>query len=460
MLKKPRPLLLVGLAVFVVACNQARPTLPSLPTNTSLPATPTPSSAPTTAVLPSATALPSPAVQPTTPPTSVSSTVASSTPTTPPPEPTRPSASPTPESRFPPAVDLVPVLSGFQSPVFLTYAAETPPWESRVFVVERVGRIWVVENGQLQAVPFLDITDRVGSSASERGLLSVAFAPDFDTSEVFYVNYTDQRGDTVVARYRSLQGDPPQGDPASEQKLLEIAQPAGNHNGGQLQFGPDGYLYIGMGDGGRANDPWGNAQNPQVLLGKMLRIDVSGADAYRIPQDNPFLDWPDVRSEIWALGLRNPWRFSFDRTTGDLYIGDVGQNVYEEVNFRPAHSGGGENYGWDVMESTHCFEPQQGCEQAGLILPVAEYDHGFGCSVTGGYVYRGTHYPMLTGVYFFGDFCSGRIWGLRQRSSGEWSMALLLDSDVAISSFGEDAAGEIYVIGYGDGTIYQLIALP
>jgi glucose/arabinose dehydrogenase len=352
------------------------------------------------------------------------------------------------------------VLSGFESPVFLTHAAETPPWDSRVFVVEKGGRILVVESGQVRPGPFLDIVERVGSSGSEQGLLSVAFPPDFDASEVFYVNYTDRRGDTVVARYRLLQRDPPQGDPTSEQKLLEITQPAGNHNGGQIEFGPDGYMYIGMGDGGRAGDPWGNAQNPQVLLGKMLRIDVSGGDGYRIPGDNPFLDWPDVRSEIWALGLRNPWRFSFDRATGDLYVADVGQNVYEEVNVQPAHSTGGENYGWDVMESTHCFEPQQGCDQSGLILPLAEYDHGFGCSVTGGYVYRGTRYPALTGVYVFGDFCSGRIWGLRQTSSGEWNTSLLLESGVAISSFGEDAAGEIYILGYRDGTIYHLTALP
>jgi glucose/arabinose dehydrogenase len=326
--------------------------------------------------------------------------------------------------------------------------------------VEKAGRVLLVEGDRVLDVPFLDITDRVGSSASEQGLLSVAFPADFDIDRVFYVNYTDLRGDTVVARYAMMPGDPPRGDPSSEQKLLEIAQPAGNHNGGQLQFGPDGYLYIGTGDGGRAGDPWGNAQDPGALLGKMLRIDVDGADNYRIPSDNPFLDRSEVRSEIWALGLRNPWRFSFDRVTGDLLIADVGQNMYEEVNFQPAHSSGGENYGWDIMEGSQCFEPKRDCDATGLMLPVTEYDHSQGCSVTGGHVYRGMNYPGLRGVYLFGDFCLGKIWGLRRTSSGEWETALLLDSDLAISSFGEDAQGEQYIVNYKDGTIHRLIALP
>jgi glucose/arabinose dehydrogenase len=242
--------------------------------------------------------------------------------------------------------------------------------------------------------------------------------------------------------------------------LLRIDQPAANHNGGQLQFGPDGYLYIGMGDGGRAGDPWGNAQNPDVLLGKLLRIDVAGEGAYRIPPDNPFVDRSNVRPEIWALGLRNPWRYSFDAMTQDFYVADVGQNTYEEVDFQSAGSGGGENYGWDVMEGRHCFEPASGCDTTGLVLPVAEYDHSLGCSITGGYVYRGSRYPALNGVYFFGDYCSGRIWGLRRQDGGRWQMALLQESGVTISSFGEDAGGELYVLNYGDGMIYRLIAQP
>ena len=255
-------------------------------------------------------------------------------------------------------------------------------------------------------------------------------------------------------------GDPDQGDPGSEQIILRVEQPAANHNGGQIQFGPDGYLYIGTGDGGQAGDPWGNAQNPGALLGKMLRIDVMGADAYEIPSDNPLLDQPGAHPEIWATGTRNPWRFSFDRATGDLYIADVGQNLYEEVNFQPAASRGGENYGWDVMEGNHCFEPATGCDVEGLVLPVAEYDPGLGCSITGGYVYRGSRYPDMAGVYFYGDFCSGNIWGLRQDEAGDWETALLLETDLSISTFGEDAEGELYVASYNDGIVYQLVASP
>jgi glucose/arabinose dehydrogenase len=355
---------------------------------------------------------------------------------------------------FPSAITLEPVFSGFKRPVYVAHAGDP----SRLFVVEKMGRIWLIEDGQSQQALFLDISDRVGSTGSEQGLFSVAFPPDFATSGAFYVDYTDRRGDTVIARYRVLAEHPHQGDPASEQILLQIDQPAENHNGGQLQFGPDGYLYIGMGDGGRAGDPWGNAQNLNVLLGKLLRIDVTTSETYTIPPNNPFIGQSAARPEIWALGLRNPWRFSFDRATGDLFIADVGQNKYEEVDFQPANSSGGENYGWDRMEGTHCFEPATDCNPGGLVLPIAEYDHSLGCSITGGYVYRGTRYPQLVGIYLFGDYCSGRIWGLRREPSGEWRMELLLESQVQISSFGEDAAGEIYVVGYNDGAIYHVVA--
>jgi glucose/arabinose dehydrogenase len=443
MSEKPLLFIWIGLVILVVACSQTQPTPVILPTGRLVPATPASGSAPATS---------SPAADT---PLIVSPTAGSL-----PVEPTRSDSLQPQDEAFLPIIGLEPFMTGFEDPVYLTYASEAPPWASRLFVVEKTGRIQVVENGQVQPAPFLDIVDRVGSKGNEQGLLSVAFPPNFDTSEVFYVDYTDLRGNTVVARYELMGRDPPQGDPNSEQKLLGIVQPASNHNGGQLQFGPDGYLYIGTGDGGRAGDPWGNAQNPGVLLGKMLRIDVGGSDTYRIPSNNRFLDWPDARSEIWALGLRNPWRFSFDRATGDLYIADVGQNTYEEVNFQPAQSTGGENYGWNIMEGGHCFAPARECDSTGLILPVAEYDHKLGCSVTGGYVYRGGRYPKMTGVYFFGDFCSGLIWGLRRRASGEWDMALLLESDVAISSFGQDGAGELYVLDYNDGTIYRLIAAP
>jgi len=371
------------------------------------------------------------------------------------PTPIAPILSPTP-APFPPIVVLEPAFTGFQAPVYLTHAGE----ESRLFVVEKAGRIRVIENGQISSTAFLDITHRVESRGSEQGLLSVAFPPDFAASGVFYVNYTDRGGDTVVARYRLRKDDPDQANPDSEETILRIEQPASNHNGGQLQFGPNGYLYIGMGDGGEAGDPLGNAQNPQVLLGKMLRVEVPGSGSYRIPNDNPFVGRHDVRSEIWALGLRNPWRFSFDRVRGDLYIADVGQDRYEEVNCQLSGNTGGENYGWDLMEASHCFEPPTGCDPTELVLPVAEYDHTWGCSITGGYVYRGARYPQIYGVYFFGDFCSGRIWGLWREASGAWKAALLLETEVNISSFGEDAAGEIYAIGYDDSTIYRIIAAP
>jgi glucose/arabinose dehydrogenase len=463
-------LVLIGLCVLVAACSPvASPTSP--PHSTISPSTPlarttlvvtsSPSATPTLKTMPTptyTTGLPetaqaghvtptAPVVNPTWTPSVEPLPTTTSTPT--PPQPT-----------FPPSIALEPALTGFQAPVYVTHVGEDPSGASRLFVVEKGGRIYLVENSVVQPTPFLDITDRVGSEGSEQGLLSVAFPPDFTASGLFYVDYTDLRGDTVVARYRLLAGDVRQADPNTEQKILQIEQPASNHNGGQLQFGPDGYLYIGMGDGGRAGDPWGNAQNPDVLLGKLLRISVPGTETYTVPDDNPFLGRPDARPEIWALGVRNPWRFAFDRATGDLYIADVGQNQYEEVDFQSAASPGGENYGWDLMEANHCFEPPVGCDTSGLVLPVAEYDHTQGCSITGGYVYRGTRYPQMAGVYFFSDFCSGNIWGLRRESSGEWKMALLLNTGVSISSFGEDAAGEIYVVGYRDGIIYHLVASP
>ena len=463
-------LVLIGLWALVTACSPAAsPTSPARSTfspstpsaRTTLALTSSPSATPTLKTMPTpthTTGLPETAPAGHVTPTvrGVSPTLTASTE----PAPTSPPTPPPPIPTFPPGIALEPAFTGFQEPVYVTHAGEDSSGASRLFIVEKGGRIFLVENSVVQPTPFLDITDRVGSEGSEQGLLSVAFPPDFTASGLFYVDYTDQRGDTVVARYQLLAGESRQADSNSEQKILQIEQPAANHNGGQLQFGPDGYLYIGMGDGGRAGDPWGNAQNPDVLLGKLLRISVTGTETYTVPGDNPFLGRPDARPEIWALGVRNPWRFAFDRATGDLYIADVGQNQYEEVDFQPAASPGGENYGWDLMEASHCFEPPAGCDTSGLVLPVAEYDHTQGCSITGGYIYRGTRYPQMAGVYFFGDFCSGNIWGLRQESSGEWKMALLLNTGVSISSFGEDATGEIYVVGYSDGIIYHLVASP
>jgi glucose/arabinose dehydrogenase len=412
------------------------------------PTPPPPAATPPAAIAPTATTQSATTTQP--PATATALTEA---------EPTAPSQAAAPVSAaFPPRIQLEPAFAGFVKPVYLTHAGDP----TQLYVVEQAGRIQLIVNGQTQPEPFLDITDRVGADASERGLLSVAFPPDYTESLQFYVNYTDRRGDTVIARFRRLADDPRRADPASEEQILQIAQPAPNHNGGQLQFGPDGALYIGMGDGGRAGDPWGNAQNLQALLGKLLRIQVTGVATYTIPADNPFVGQAAdaARPEIWASGLRNPWRFSFDRATGDLYIADVGQNQYEEVNFQPADSRGGENYGWNVMEGAHCYKPPAACGAQGLTLPIAEYDHSQGCSITGGYVYRGASFPQLVGVYFFGDFCSGRIWGARQAADGTWQTADLLQQPLAISSFGEDAAGELYVLDYGRGEVLHIVAQP
>jgi glucose/arabinose dehydrogenase len=356
---------------------------------------------------------------------------------------------------FPPAVSLELAWGGFQRPVYLAHAGD----ESRLYLVEQAGKVYLLEDGRPEPTVFLDITDRVLSQGSEQGLLSIAFPAETLGSGEFYVNYTDSQGNTVVARYRLSDGDPRQADPSSEEFVIQIVQPAVNHNGGQLQFGPDGYLYVGMGDGGRGGDPWGNAQDPNTMLGKMLRLDVIGSENYRVPATNPFVGQDGFRSEIWALGLRNPWRFAFDRVTGDLFIGDVGQNRYEEIHLQPADSGGGENYGWDIVEGSYCFEPESGCDASGLEMPIAEYDHGQGCSVTGGAVYRGSRYPQMVGVYFYGDFCSGSIWGLWRNVTGEWTSALLLQTSLSISSFGEDAAGELYVLDYSGGSVHHLIAV-
>lgn len=348
-------------------------------------------------------------------------------------------------------VDLTRVASGLQNPVDIQAPHDG---SGRLFLVEQPGRIRILQNGSLLPAPFLDIQNRV-ASGGESGLLGLALAPGFPEQPWFYVNYTDLDGNTAVARYRHS-GDPNRADPSSEQILLTIEQPFSNHNGGQLQFGPDGYLYIGTGDGGSGGDPRNNGQDRSVLLGKMLRIDVEpGLSTYRIPPDNPFVNDPAARDEIWALGLRNPWRYSFDRDTGDLWIGDVGQSRAEEISFQPSSSTGGENYGWRRMEGLQCFEG--GCSQAGLTLPVIEYPRTLGVSVTGGYVYRGSASPGLRGTYVYGDFGSGRIWGLRLVRSGPVN-DLLLDSPHAISSFGEDESGELYLASHGEGSIYRLDA--
>ncbi|MGC8782353.1 MAG: PQQ-dependent sugar dehydrogenase, partial [Anaerolineae bacterium] len=381
-------------------------------------------------------------------PTPTASPTASSTPT--------PADTPTPTATPSawPQLAFTPVVAGLKAPVHIAHAADG---SGRLFFVEQAGRILIFVNGALRSTPFLDITDRV-SCCGERGLLSVAFPPTGSGSpDRFYVNYTDRSGNTVIGRYR-LTADPDVADPTSEQVVLTVAQPYANHNGGQLAFGPnDGYLYIGMGDGGSAGDPQNRAQNGGELLGKLLRLDVeTGAPAtYTVPASNPFTQTAGYRGEIWALGLRNPWRFAFDRMTGDLYIGDVGQNLYEEVNFQPADSRGGENYGWRIMEGLHCYNAAT-CSSVGLTLPVVEYDHTQGCSITGGVIYRGGQFPRLQGVYLYGDYCSGRIWGLR-RAAGGWETQQLAATSFRISTFGEDEAGEIYVADYAAGVIYRIV---
>lgn len=354
-------------------------------------------------------------------------------------------------------VQVIPVAAGLAQPVFLTHSGDG---SGRSFIVEKPGTIRILADGRLRETPFLDIRDRVGARGSEQGLLGLAFPPDFARRGVFFVNYTDRNGDTVVARF-SLTADPDRADPASERLVLKIAQPAANHNGGMLAFGPDGRLYIGMGDGGGAGDVYRNGQNPDTLLGKLLRLDVTTDPArpYTIPADNPWVaalwNGQDVRDEVWAVGLRNPWRFSFDRATGDLWIADVGQNVYEEVNRAPAGSAGGLNYGWPIMEGAHCYPGSAACQQAGLTLPVVEYTHGAdGCSITGGYVYRGSLSPALAGAYLYSDYCSGKIWGLA-RDGDTWRSVELLDTDLNISSFGEDEAGEVYVVDLKGG-VYRV----
>jgi glucose/arabinose dehydrogenase len=349
-----------------------------------------------------------------------------------------------------PRLTLQPVASGFSSPLGIENAADG---SDRLFVLQQGGQIRIISGGSVLPMPFLDITSLV-STGSERGLLGLAFHPNYVTNGFIYVNYT-RAGDgaTVIARYNRSASNPNQVDPTSARVLLTVAQPFANHNGGQLRFGPDGYLYIGLGDGGSGNDPGNRAQNLTTLLGKMLRIDVDAAPLYGIPAGNPF------QNEIWALGLRNPWRFSFDRVNGDLFIADVGQNAWEEINFQAVGTGAGANYGWRVMEGAHCTGLGGGapCFDPSFTRPILEYGHAEGCSITGGYRYRSGAYPVLTGRFVYGDFCSGRIWGATQGAAG-WTTTPLLIAGFNISTFGEDETGEIYVAAYNTGTIYRITA--
>jgi glucose/arabinose dehydrogenase len=338
---------------------------------------------------------------------------------------------------------------GLESPVYVTHAGDG---SGRLFVVEQTGVILIIRAGRLLPRPFLDIRGRV-IAGGEMGLLSVAFHPQYARNGRFFVNYTADGASlrTVIAEYRVSAADANVAEPAGR-VLLEIAQPYRNHNGGLNLFGPDGMLYIGMGDGGSGGDPHNNGQRLDTLLGKLLRIDVDGAAPYRVPPDNPFVGRSGARGEIWAYGLRNPWRFSFDRTTGRLFLADVGQNQWEEIDL--IQKGG--NYGWRTMEGAHCFNPPDGCSRTGLILPIAEYGREGGCSITGGYLYRGGRIRDLVGRYLFGDYCSGTLWALRD-DGGRWVRESLLDTGLRINSFGEDQAGELYVVDHR-GTVQQLVS--
>ena len=364
---------------------------------------------------------------------------------------------PTPVEAMPLApVELEPAFPGIELDrmVLLTYADDE---SGRLFVVLQPGRIVVFENdpGVESAQTFLDIRERVNDAGNEEGLLGLAFDPAFAENGHFYVYYTASRPRrSVVSRFSLSAGDANRADPDSELVFLEVEQPYRNHNGGHLAFGPDGMLYVGLGDGGSSGDPRGNGQDTSTLLGSILRIDVSALDelgSYAAPPDNPFAGGEEAaRGEIWAYGLRNPWRFSFDRVTGDLWAADVGQNLYEEVNVvRP-----GLNYGWNVMEGSHCYR-REGCDTRGLELPVVEYGRDGGCSVTGGYVYRGRRLPSLYGAYLYGDFCSGKIWALRHDGAAVTEQMLIADTGLSISSFGEDASGEVYVLTF-EGAVYRL----
>jgi glucose/arabinose dehydrogenase len=337
----------------------------------------------------------------------------------------------------------------FRSPVYLT----SPPGDPRLFVVEQAGRIVIVRNGSALSEPFLDISSRV-KSGGEQGLLSMAFHPDHRTNGQFFVNFTDRQGDTHVERF-TVTTNPDVADPQSAKLVISIDQPYSNHNGGHVLFGPDGMLYIGMGDGGSGGDPRGNGQNPNALLGKILRLNVSRTEPYSIPVGNPFAAGSRGRPEIWATGVRNPWRLAFDRTSGLLYIADVGQNEIEEVNVVQA-SRAGVNYGWNVMEGDKCYRANV-CNRDGIQMPALTYDHSGGaCSITGGYVYRGRAVPSIAGHYFYSDYCSGWIRSFRFQNGRavdrrEWRV----DNLGHVVSFGEDSSGELYIVGE-NGRIWRI----
>lgn len=392
-----------------------------------------------------------------------------------------------------PTVELVQVAGGLIDPI---NAASANDGSGRLFVLERIGNIRIIQDGELLEEPFLDISDAMKIDFLEQGLLGLAFHPDYENNGRFFVYYSDYQtnGDHFLVEYGVSQDDPNKADPESAKVLLTIEDPYVNHNGGTMHFGPDGYLYMAIGDGGLAGDPYDNAQDTEELLGNILRLDVDvEGQPYGIPEENPFAPGgvqvssvaneaaqdgsysPAAEPEIYAWGLRNPWQFSFDQETGDMYIADVGQVAWEEINFVPANqvAGGGQNFGWDIMEASHCYPPDEGeaCGSFG-VLPVAEYGHGDpGCSITGIGVYRGETSPDLDGIYFASDFCSGKVWGLAQDDAGAWQFEELLDTELLVTGAGQSEDGELYVTacecqfgrGYDPfenptGTVWQLVS--
>jgi glucose/arabinose dehydrogenase len=447
----------MALLIVLVACvdedtgdSPGPGSMPSTPLAPATGSTPSPVEA-------TATATPSPVeatatgtpLEPTVEPTPTDPPPATATPV--PPEAT-PTTAPDNGAVFNPeavALDVELVAEGFTRPLYVTHAGDG---SGRIFVVEQEGTIRLL-TGEV----VLDITERVGSSANEQGLLGLAFHPSFAENGRLFVYYTDLNGDTVVSRFEMAEDGVI--DPGSEQAVLTQAQPAGNHNGGMIAFGPDGYLYIGLGDGGSSYDAFGTAQDRNSLLGKILRIDVdAGDEPYGIPEDNPFVDTDGAREEIWTYGLRNPWRFSFDRETSDLYIADVGQNAYEWLHFQPAESGGGENYGWPIFEGDACLIEER-CDEPGFTPPIVVYAQadGLGCAIIGGHVYRGESFPELRGAYLFGDLCSGNIWATARDAESVWQTTLMLQIDVRLSSFGVAEPGELYVTDLAGGRVYRIV---
>lgn len=364
---------------------------------------------------------------------------------------------------------LQPFASGLSQPVSLASAGD-----DRLFAVQRTGIIRVVQaNGSVLPTPFLNITDRVDSSSSEEGLLGLTFHPDYAENGYFYVNYTNTANGTRRTRISrfSVTADPNVADPNSENILLTVTQPDWNHNAGDIHFGPDGYLYIPLGDGGGGGDTSNNAQNPMLLLGKVTRIDVDdlngnapdcvgvGSGDYSVPAGNPFVGNPNYCDEIWAIGMRNPWRSSFDSLTGDFYMGDVGQGAWEEIDYQPAGTGAGLNYGWRCYEGNHAYNTS-GCGPIGnYIFPIAEFSHTAGhCSVIGGYVYRGSQYPNMVGRYLATDYCTGYFWDIVSDGQGGWNVTTHTNlATFGFVAFGQAANGELYVVNNSNGQIYHLI---